>query len=206
LRQLREDNELFGYLARDVFNEYRSHVGTRSRRPKKRPKSLFASFQKPDGSEIVEEFLPKDQPYVLVMPIWNVPGVALGKAPTADFDVTQGHLHIFTSEDRQKRIAAENLKLGVWPYINYPTFARAIARISFSQAVAELGLDGFDYLGLPGLILGTYPNVPHYCHTASQPAATCKYHSGPVERVVDLLQKVHAVWVVSGSPGLVQIV
>jgi hypothetical protein len=153
---------LDGYLARDIFNEYRSHVGIRSRRPKQRPKSLFASFLKPDGSEIVEKFSPKDQPYVLLMPIWNVPGIALGKSPTADFDVTQGHLYIFTSEDVQKRITAEELKLGVWPYVNYATFARAIARISFCQAVAQLGLDGFNHLDLPGLILGTYPNIPHY--------------------------------------------
>lgn len=76
--------------------------------PKQRPKSLFASFLRPDGSEVVEEYSSKDQPYVLLMPIWNVPGIALGKPPTADFDVTQGHLYIFTSEDVQKRIAAED--------------------------------------------------------------------------------------------------
>lgn len=153
---------LDGYLARDIFNEYRSHVGIRSRRPKQRPKSLFASFLKPDGSEVVEEFSPKDQPYVLLMPIWNVPGIALGKPPTADFDVTQGHLYIFTSDDVQRRIAADDMKLGVWPYINYPTFARAIARIAFCQAVAQFGLDGFNHLNLPDLILGTYPYIPHY--------------------------------------------
>lgn len=153
---------LDGYLARDLYNEYRSHVGIRSRRPKQRPKSLFASFRKPDGSEIVEEFSPKDQPYVLLMPIWSPPGITLGKPPTANFDVTQGHLYIFTSEAMQKRIASDNLKLGVWPYINYPTFARAIARISFCQAVAQLGLDGFNHLDLPALILGTYLNIPHY--------------------------------------------
>jgi len=44
------------------------------------------------------------------------------QAANADFDVTQGHFHIFTPEAAQKRIAAENLKLSVWPYINYGTF------------------------------------------------------------------------------------
>jgi hypothetical protein len=153
---------LDGYLARDFFNEYRSHVGLRSRRPKERPTSLFASFLKPDGSEVHEKFSPKDQPYVLLMPIWNDPGIIRGKPPTADFDVTQGFPYIFTSENVQTRMAAEDLKLGVWPDINYQTFARAIARISFCQAVAALGLDGFNHLDLPGLILGTYPYVPHY--------------------------------------------
>jgi hypothetical protein len=53
---------LDGYLSRDIFNEYRSHIGLRSRRPKKRPKTLSASFRKPDGTEIVREFSPKEQP------------------------------------------------------------------------------------------------------------------------------------------------
>jgi HNH endonuclease len=153
---------LDGYLARDIFNEYRSHVGMRTRRPKSRPKTLFASFRRPDGTEVVREFSPKEQPYVLVMPIWNVPGIALSKQPTPDFETTQGHLYIFASNDVQKWIAVEGLKLGVWPYVNYPTFARAIARISFCQAVARFGLDGFNHLDLPALILGTYPNISHY--------------------------------------------
>lgn len=152
---------LDGYLSRDIFNEYRSHVGIRSRRPKQRPKSLFASFLKPDGSQFVEK-LTKRSTLCSVDANMEFAWHALGKSPTADFDVTQGHLYIFTSEDVQKRITAEELKLGVWPYVNYATFARAIARISFCQAVAQLGLDGFNHLDLPGLILGTYPNIPHY--------------------------------------------
>jgi hypothetical protein len=46
--------------------------------------------------------------------------------------------------------------------INYSAFARAIARISYCTAVSFLGLDGFDHMDLPDLILGKYPNVPHY--------------------------------------------
>ena len=135
---------LDGYLARDTFNEYRSHVGLKSRRPKNRPKSLLASFRRPDGSEIVREFLPKDQPYVLLMPIWNVPGISVGRQPSPNFDTTQGHLYLFTSPEVHKWISDEGLKLGVWPYINYPTFARAIARIAYCQAAANMGLDGFN--------------------------------------------------------------
>lgn len=153
---------LDGYLARDIFNEYRSHVGLRSRRPKQRPKTLLASFRRQDGSEVVEEFGPKEQPYVLLMPIWDVPGITLGKRPSPDFETTQSHVYLFTSPEVQRRIEVEGLKLGVWPYVNYQTFARAIARISFCQAVAKLGLDGFDHLDLPALILGRYPSPSHY--------------------------------------------
>jgi HNH endonuclease len=153
---------LDGYLARDTFNEYRSHVGLKSRRPKNRPTSLFASFRRPDGSEVVREFSPKDQPYVLLMPIWNVPGIAVGRQPSPVFDRTHGHLYLFTSPEVHKWFSDEDLKLGVWPYINYSTFARAIARIAYCQAVANMGLHGFNHLDLPALFLGTYPNIPHY--------------------------------------------
>jgi len=153
---------LDGYLARDTFNEYRSHVGLRSRRPKGRPKTLIASFRRPDGTEIHREFSIADQPYVVLMPIWNVPGISVGKSPTPEFDTAQGHAYIFTTPEVQQWIDQEGLKLGVWPYINYPTFARAIARISYCHAVAALGLDGFNNLDLPDLILGKYPNPSHY--------------------------------------------
>lgn len=153
---------LDGYLARDIFNEYRSHVGTRSRRPKNRPKTLFASFRRPDGSEVVREFSLKEQPYGLVMPIWTVPGITLGKQATVEFETAQGHVYLFTSPEIQKWIDDEGLRLGIWPYVNYSTFGRAIARISFCQAVGQFGLDGFNHLNLPALILGTYPNVSHY--------------------------------------------
>jgi hypothetical protein len=110
----------------------------------------------------VREFALKDQPYGLLMPIWNVPGIAMGRAPSAEFDSTHGHVYLFTSPEAQKWISDEGLKLGVWPYISYPTFARAIARIAYCRAVANFGLDGFNHLDLPALILGIYPNIPHY--------------------------------------------
>jgi hypothetical protein len=122
----------------------------------------IAEFRRPDGSEVVREFSPKEQPYGLVMPIWTVPGITLGKRATVEFETAQGHVYLFTSPEIQKWIDDEDLKLGVWPYVNYATFGRAIARISFCQAVAQFGLDGFNHLDLPALILGTYPNVSHY--------------------------------------------
>jgi hypothetical protein len=96
------------------------------------------------------------------MPIWTVPGITLGKRSTVEFETTQGHVYLFTSPEIQKWIDNEGLKLGIWPYVNYATFGRAIARISFCQAVAQFGLGGFNHLDLPALILGTYPNISHY--------------------------------------------
>jgi hypothetical protein len=153
---------LDGYLARDLFNEYRSHVGLPSRRQKLRPTTLNASFQLPDGSEVHRSFPIKGQPYALLMPIWTAPGLALGKEPTANFEITQSHIYLFVPGDEDAWMKENAAKLGVWPYINYPTFARAIARIAFCNAVVKFGLDGFDHLDVPNLILGKYPYIPHY--------------------------------------------
>jgi hypothetical protein len=153
---------LDGYLARDIFNEYRSHVGIQSRRRKQRPATLLASFLKIDGSEEVRSYPAKEQPYMLRMPIWHLPGIALGKPPSPEFEITQSHIYNFVTSEVDEWMKAEGIKIGIWPYINYPTFARAIARIAFCQAVTQFGLDGFNHLDLPALILGSYPNAPHY--------------------------------------------
>jgi hypothetical protein len=157
---------LDGYLARSIFNEYRSHVGIKSRRPKERPKELNASFLLPDGSEMVRSYQSKNLPYALCMPIWDVPGITVARPLSPDFEITQSHIYLFIPPDADEWMKEETAKLGVWPYINYATFARAIARIAFCQAVAKFGLEGFDHLDTPDLILGRYPYISHYVGVA----------------------------------------
>lgn len=159
---------LDGYLARDIFNEYRSHVGIQSRRKRQRPTTLHASFLKPDGTEEVRSYPAKQQPYTLMMPIWHLPGIVLGKEPSSEFEITQSHVYNFINNETSEWMQAEGAKLGAWPYVNYPTFARAMARIAFCQAVSNRGLDGFNHLDLPALILGKYPHVPHYVGVARE--------------------------------------
>jgi hypothetical protein len=60
-----------------------------------------------------------------------------------------------STEMEQERVRAQG-------ELNYTAFASAIARISYCTAVSLLGLDGFEHLDLPDLILGKYPHVPHY--------------------------------------------
>jgi hypothetical protein len=45
---------------------------------------------------------------------------------------------------------------------NLWTFARAIAKIAYCNAVLKYGLDGFRPLALPDLILGRYSNIPYF--------------------------------------------
>lgn len=91
---------LDGYLARQIFHEYRVHVGMKSRRPKERPTELAAMIVKQDGTHERRQFVPKEHPYFLVMPVWNLPGILLGEEPTHNFAIilvdTRGH-----AEDRR---------------------------------------------------------------------------------------------------------
>jgi hypothetical protein len=45
---------------------------------------------------------------------------------------------------------------------NLPTFARALAKIAYCNAVMRYGLAGFRPLVLPDIILGRYPNIAYF--------------------------------------------
>ncbi len=153
---------LDGYLARQIFHEYRAHAGMKSRRPKERPFELAATIVKPDGTHEVRTFAPKEHPYFLIMPVWNLPGILLNEEPTNNFEIMQAHAYWWIPESMQKTAEMEREQVRATGTINYTAFARGIARISYCQAVAHLGLAGFDAMDLPGLILRTYPYVPYY--------------------------------------------
>jgi HNH endonuclease len=132
---------LDGYLARQIFHEYRAHTGMKSRRPKERPTELSATIVKPDGTHEVRSFAPKEHPYFLMMPVWNLPGILLGHAPTHNFPIMQAHAYWWIPESMQKTAEMEREQVRAKGTINYTAFARGLARISYCQAVAHLGLD-----------------------------------------------------------------
>jgi hypothetical protein len=129
---------------------------------KQRPTSLPATIVLPDGTNEIRLFAAKEQPYFLIMPIWHLPGIALGKPPSPNFEIMQAHAYWFIPASMQKSTEMEQERVRAQGELNYTAFARAIARISYCTAVSLLGLDGFEHLDLPDLILGKYPHVPHY--------------------------------------------
>jgi HNH endonuclease len=145
---------LDGYLARQIFHEYRAHAGMKSRRPKERPSELAATIVKPDGTHEVRTFAPKEHPYFLIMPIWNLPGILLNEEPTNNFEIMQAHAYWWIPESMQNTAEMEREQVRATGTINYTAFARGIARISYCQAVAHLGLAGFDAMDLPGSFCG----------------------------------------------------
>jgi hypothetical protein len=73
------------YLGRTIFHEFRSHVRAPSRK-KTLPSTLSAKVSVGD-QEFTHEFLAGDQPFVLMLPIWDLPGIIRGDQPQPDLPV-----------------------------------------------------------------------------------------------------------------------
>jgi hypothetical protein len=164
---------LDGYLGRNTFFEYRIHADIQTRNPEERPKDLPAKFQVMGQIE-TRNFPAKEQPYILAMPIWGIPGFLRGAQPQSDFGepIAHGFFYIppaLQNEFKERSITKLTMFSRMKP--NTRTFARAIMKIAYCHAVAEMGLTGFRPLYSTAIILGRYPFIPYLvgCETTDPP-------------------------------------
>jgi hypothetical protein len=163
-----ETSKIELYLARQIFHSLRSHVGAPSRK-KSLPSTLSATISvgEQEGSY---EFLASDQPFALMLPTWDYPGIMRQVQPTEDFSVCNIRAYKFVPEDLRELLgladgAPDPLVHIASGTLNNILFARAIAKIAYCNVVARYGLGGFRPLVLPDLILGRYPCVPYFVGT-----------------------------------------
>jgi len=128
--------------------------------------SLWAKVLVGD-QEFIREFLAADQPYALMLPIWDLPGILRQVQPSPDFSVYNLRAYSFIPKNFRKTLGlaegAPDPMVQIPPgEINNIAFARAIAKIAYCYAIAKYGLNGFRHLVLPDLILGKYP----WCRTS----------------------------------------
>jgi HNH endonuclease len=159
------------YLGRNIFHEFRSHVRAPSRR--KLPSALSANVSVGDR-EIRREFLAADQPFALMLPIWDLPGIMRGDQPRLDFPVSNVRAYNFMPSTFRETLglpddAPDPLVHIASGEINNITFARAIAKIAYCGAVAKYGITGIQPSVLPDIILGRYPFVPHFVGSDPDP-------------------------------------
>jgi HNH endonuclease len=130
---------LDGYLGRKVFYELRVHSDVQTRNPKERPTHLKATLQVAGELE-VRSFPAKEQPYAVAMPIWDVPGVLVGRPPTLDFPGEGKHFFYYVPESLQAEIPQGQFLVNATS--NTTTFARAIMKIwpAPGSADTELGV------------------------------------------------------------------
>jgi hypothetical protein len=155
---------LDGYLGRSIYYHLRVHANTQTR--SKYPDLLPVEVETSTGKD--QLLVPsQDQPFFLKMPFWAPPGVLRGISPSPQFAAEQlkvywsvppGFRHsIGIPDDEEIRVNDTATRP-----VNYPTFARAIAKIAYAHAVAHMGLLGFRPLVLPDIILGRYPMIPYF--------------------------------------------
>ena len=118
-----------------------------------------------DDVELVKTAAIDDSPLYLYLPTWGPPGILAGGHPRNDFSRCQ--MHHYTGFPYSSKAALgfspdEKLKVILKGDINLNTFARAIARIGYCQAVAWIGLDGFNTWITPKLILWKYRFISHF--------------------------------------------
>jgi len=149
------------HVARAIFGHHRIHKGTQTRRPNERPSQLPARILI-RGVEYRKELVITDHPYFLAMPIWDQPGLLRGISPSANFDGLCAHLYYHIPDNIKDALELSDGEIAeIRPDTagDATQFGRAIAKIAYCNAIAHFGLDGFEHLELPDLILGKFPYV-----------------------------------------------
>jgi hypothetical protein len=155
-----------GVMGRKAFGDFRTHIGEQTYHPKQRVKT-FKFKASINGGEYNEYEGPvKDAPFFTPMPVFGVAGIYAGRQPSPIFPREQAHIYEWVPPDIRKLIGARDSDTIRIPYpefkIDVTKFARALAKIAYCQTVVNYGLYGFRRLVTPAIILGTYPNVPHF--------------------------------------------
>jgi hypothetical protein len=154
---------LDGYLANAIFGHLRVHINLQSRSG--HPETLPALVERAEGQRAVDLATP-DHPFFLNMPIWRPPGVMLGKLVSEDFGPPGRFTYWYVPPNLRDTIGLRDGDMArvidtSRPH-NLPTFARALAKIAYCNAVMRYGLDGFRPLVLPEIILGRHPNIAYF--------------------------------------------
>lgn len=158
------------HVARNIFGHHRIHKGVQTRNPAQRPNELPARVLV-RGIEHRKKLSIKDHPYFLAAPIWAQPGLLRGVRPTQDFDGLSAHLYYHIPENIRDTLSLSDGELAeIRPDSGGDAnqFGRAIAKIAFCNAIGTLGIDGFDPLDLPDLILGKFTAVSFYVGSVLQ--------------------------------------
>ena len=144
------------FCLRPMLGPFRIRLRLPTRRPKERPTTLQLEFMRTDGMRERSTVPAEDFPGVCFGFRWPAPGLLRGQPPTENFE---GELVARLIEHEVRAHATPDgrkVKLGA---VNMLLFARMLAKIAHSYAVANLGLSAFSPL-LPDLILGRSAAAP----------------------------------------------
>jgi hypothetical protein len=160
-----------GDVLRHDFLLHRARYDFKTRRPNDRPRDFEVSLHPVRGKPDLErgekvKIGAKQHPWVRpnVYPDFGTPGFVLGKMP---WEAEAGHIKGFLSQAESEnavRIGRGRKSVAIKVSVNYRSFARMIAKISHSYAVAVLGVDGFKPF-LLDLILNEHDRLNYFIGT-----------------------------------------
>jgi hypothetical protein len=140
-----------------MFGPLRQQIDLKSRRKSKKSKSLIARFNYRDGSLIDREIAINDFPFVCVGFRFRIPGIILGTPPTNRFEGERVVRYPTGSIEKTLR-DGEAIRIA---QISELDFAKMLAKIAHSYAIAKYGQDSFAPL-LNDLILSRTDIAPYF--------------------------------------------
>jgi hypothetical protein len=145
-----------------MFGPYRIAGNLPTRNPQERPEEIEIVLHFGPGTERITKMIPAAKYPIIAtaIPELELAGV-LTNAPSTDrYKFIPRILQMWRRHPEQET-ADPTQQYELTREIPMTQFAMLLAKIAHSYAVAELGLDAFDYL-LPPVILGERLNLPDY--------------------------------------------
>jgi hypothetical protein len=160
-----------GHCCTDFFETLRAERGLRGRRRKKWThlpilEEFPPQINDPPAPRKLAKFetlVPaKDYPTTFVLPIFEEPGLLLGKEPSREYqNVRLSVFQVSDNDERVKRLQESGLKgVKIYQEMRIYQFVRMLAKISHAFAMAEYGARVFEPLLLP-IILSNDPFGPY---------------------------------------------
>jgi len=150
-------SEVERFCLRPMLGPFRIRLNLPTRRPNDRPDHLRLEYIRVDGSREQTSIPASEFPVSCIGFRFPAPGILRGVLPSDDFDGELVVRQVMEEVRPHIKPEGQRVKPGT---INILQFARMLAKIGHSYAVAELGLGAFEPM-LPALILGKPASASH---------------------------------------------
>jgi hypothetical protein len=166
----KQTSYLEGYAGRQIFGPLRIHFGIQSRRKSVELDPVGVIFQTDRGEELRR--IPREKlPPLLTLPILEPPGLFHDQI-SAPIERFEAWTWVADNPDERMQPLIQDGDRGwkITTAIRPIVFARMLAKIAHTFAVARLGLDSFKHF-LPPLILGEDDKAAYLIGGAAPPTA-----------------------------------
>lgn len=148
------------HLARTIFGHHRIHANVATRNRKERPSVLPVTIKVGENPAQNVELPIRDHPYFTLLPVWKLPGILTGAAPTANFGTEELHRFEFVPAHFRELLSlneSDSLNFQVQIKLDENQFSRVLAKIAYCTAISRYGLNGFERKRIVDFILGNFP-------------------------------------------------